>query len=456
MQGFAEFCGNLTLEDGSPFVLHEFQQRMFADYFGGVTETLILIPKKNGKTTSLAALALHHLLVTPDAECVIAAASRDQAQILLNQARGFVRRSGLGRHVAVTKREIVSLRDEGRVRVMASDSETADGVIPTLAIVDELHRHKDNGAMYGVFHDGLGPRDGRIITISTAGEDEDTPLGRLRTGALDLPTTTDGAYRYARSDDFAMHEWALSPDEDREDMKVVKRANPAPWQTVEVLRRRHDSPSMTTTRWARFGCGVWMQGEEAWIDPDAWDACRGDVDLSDAKVFVGVDIGRKKDSAAVLAAGMVGDKLHLRAKVRTPTPNRPVAVADARADVLEFARALNVVRVVYDPHQFQESAEILEEEGMLLEEFPQTDVRMAPASETLYELIMAGRVVHDGDPVLRSHILAAVPASTERGVRISKRKSRRQIDAAVAAVMAGSKAVARPPVKAKPSFEVIA
>jgi phage terminase large subunit-like protein len=67
---------------------------MLADYFGGTTETLILIPKKNGKTTLMAALALYHLVVTEDAECVIAAASRDQAQIMLRQARGFIRRSG--------------------------------------------------------------------------------------------------------------------------------------------------------------------------------------------------------------------------------------------------------------------------------------------------------------------------------------------------------------------------
>jgi len=155
----------LKLEDGSPFVLHEFQRTMLADYFDGTTETLILVSKKNGKTTLLAALALHHLMVTPDAECVIAAASRDQAQILLNQARGFVRRSGLDQYMSVKQRQIVSLLDEGVVRVMASDSDTGDGVIPTLAIVDELHRHKDNGAMYGVFRDGLGPRKGRMLTI---------------------------------------------------------------------------------------------------------------------------------------------------------------------------------------------------------------------------------------------------------------------------------------------------
>ena len=44
------------LEDGSPFELYPEQRRMLQDYFSGAEETLILIPKKNGKTTLLAAL----------------------------------------------------------------------------------------------------------------------------------------------------------------------------------------------------------------------------------------------------------------------------------------------------------------------------------------------------------------------------------------------------------------
>jgi hypothetical protein len=33
-----------------------------------------------------------------------------------------------------------------------------------------------------------------------------------------------------------MHEWALDDSEDREDMDVVKTANPASWHTVEALQ----------------------------------------------------------------------------------------------------------------------------------------------------------------------------------------------------------------------------
>jgi phage terminase large subunit-like protein len=93
LDAFARFCAALTLEDGRAMALEPFQQRMLGDYFAGSVETLILIPKKNGKSTLLAALALFHLITTPDAECVLGAASRDQATILYDQAAGFVRRS---------------------------------------------------------------------------------------------------------------------------------------------------------------------------------------------------------------------------------------------------------------------------------------------------------------------------------------------------------------------------
>jgi len=91
---FVRFCdSHLRLEDGRPLRVEDFQRRMLADYFAGTTETIILCPKKQGKSTLVGALSLFHLVTTPDAECVIVAASREQAGILFNQAAGFVRRS---------------------------------------------------------------------------------------------------------------------------------------------------------------------------------------------------------------------------------------------------------------------------------------------------------------------------------------------------------------------------
>src|SRR6266508_5200507 len=143
LEQFEAFCRELRTEDGKPLIFHEFQRKILRDYFAGVRETVIIIPKKNGKSTLMAALALFHLLVTPNAECIIVAASREQAEIILRQARMFHRRSeALQRLMVIRQRSILSLADEGRIRVLASDEDTADGVIPTLVIVDELHRHK--------------------------------------------------------------------------------------------------------------------------------------------------------------------------------------------------------------------------------------------------------------------------------------------------------------------------
>src|SRR4051794_10179413 len=73
--------------------LEPFQRKMLRDYFAGVAELAILIPKKNGKTSLLAALSLYHLLTVDDADCVVVANSSMQAMKLYDEARGFVNRA---------------------------------------------------------------------------------------------------------------------------------------------------------------------------------------------------------------------------------------------------------------------------------------------------------------------------------------------------------------------------
>jgi phage terminase large subunit-like protein len=302
LDAFERFCGALTLDNGRPFVVEPFQRTMLGDYFAGARESVILIAKKNGKTTLMAALALFHLLTTREAECLIAAASRDQAQIMFDAAAGFVKRSeGLQARLTVRRgyREI-RMPAGGRIRVLAADADTADGVLPTLALVDELHRHK-SVELYSVFRDGLGPRDGRMVTISTAGDTDESPLGVLRNRAYQLPMQRDGAYHYARSADgaFVLHEWALEPGQDRDDLGLVKGANPASWHTIESLRERRDSPSTTDWLWARFACGVWVRGGvQQWLSREAWAECEDRRKIPPgADVVIGFDGSFRYDAA---------------------------------------------------------------------------------------------------------------------------------------------------------------
>lgn len=315
LEHFAAFARTLRLDNGERAELKAFQRLMLADYFDGTKESLILLPKKNGKTTIIAALTLHHLCYTDYAEAYIAASSRDQATLLYNAAKKFVTRSpALQKRLLVRKgtREIRSRRDDGFLRVLAADADTADGVGPTLAILDELHRfHSD--ALYGVFADGLDARDGQMITISTAGADEEGPLGRMRANAVQdvSKVKVDGVYRVARDPEasFVMHEWALQASDDLDDLELVKQANPL--LTIPQLRRRKKSPSMTASRWARFACNVWAQSDSAAINALDWGPCAQDYTplvKGTKDVVIGVDVGWKRDTTALVPVGILNDE----------------------------------------------------------------------------------------------------------------------------------------------------
>jgi phage terminase large subunit-like protein len=447
---FANFCEEaLTREDGKPLQLHGFQRRMLADLFAGRRETLILISKKNGKSTLLAALALFHLCTTPDAECVIAAASRDQASIMLRQAQGFIRRSPwLQERCQVKQREIVHKTLGGRVRILASDVDTADGVIPTLALVDELHRHKST-ELYGIFLDGLGPRDGKMVTISTAGDDEKSPLGELRAAAHALPgLVRDGAYRYVCTDDFAMHEWALDPDEDREDMAIVKLANPAPWHTIAALRKRRHSPSMKPWQWARFACGVWMAGEDSAISEAEWRACAEpdcEIPVDATGVYVGIDLGWKWDTTAIVPVwrsddseiAIVGEPVI----VVPPRDGSATAFERIWEPIEDMASRYSEVQFVLDPEAGGEQlAQHIESElGIEPAIHSQKTTPMQLAAQRLSEAISEKRLRHPDDPHLNAHVLsAAAKQEGERWKFVKAKRRRSPIDGVIALAMAHS------------------
>ena len=429
--------------------LEEYQRAMLGDYFAGTIETLILIPKKNGKSTLLAALALFHLITTPDAECVVGAASRDQATILYDQAAGFVRRSdGLQARVDVKRgyREMRNRRDSGRIRVLAADVDTADGVIPTLALVDELHRHKSAG-LYGVFRDGLGPRGGRMITISTAGEHELSALGQMRTAALDLPDIArDGAHVIAATADrtYVMHEWALAKEDDLDDMVMVKRANPASWQTLGALAARHDSPSMLPWQWARFACGVWVASEAWWIEAEDWNGLKSAERLDDGdRITLGFDGSRVGDSTALVACrlddGLVQPLAVWEAPDDLPKWEVPANQVDvAIADAMERYR---VMRGYFDPPLWRSEVDVWASEfgDTAVARFETSRSRMMGAVERFRTDVLTERLHHTGDATLTRHVLNCQTREARGGgywLAKDRPGSKHKIDAAVAAVLA--------------------
>lgn len=439
LSDFEEFCRGLTLKDGATLGLEPFQKRILRDHFRGVAEEVVVIPKKNGKTTLLGALSLFHLREWPKADVVVVAASAEQAGILFEQAADMVDSSGLdgemevrGRFGGAYRQIRLSADPAARVRVIAADAKTADGVLPTLAVVDELHRHRD-GELYGVLSDGIGARDGRMVTISTAGQDLDSPLGLIRSRAEALESyRRRGAYCHAKSEDgqFVLHEWSLRDDADRGDIKLVKKANPLSSMTVGDLRRRFESPLMTPGRWARYACGVWTGGDEPWLEAPVWDRLAvdiGGVELGEP-VWVSVSVGT--NPAVAVVAPRVGGSVAVRVSIF----DGQVPLELVEDHLVGLAGRFDVREVTYDRVGFQRSAELLEGRGLPMLELPHSPERISIVSQTLHRLIQQGDLCHDGDVALRSQVLGAVTKETERGWRLVIAQGSRGVIAMAVAV----------------------
>jgi phage terminase large subunit-like protein len=447
----------LVTVNGGPLILEGWQRDVLIDYFDGAQEVLCLLPKGNGKTTLMSAAALWDLLTTRDAECYIAAASRDQASLMYKQAVGFVRRSPqLEQAILVREgtRELRLMGSTGRVKVLASDSNTADGIAPTLFLCDELHRHKSPD-LYAVARDGLGKRNGRMVTISTAGADQRGPLGKLRERAHLLEDRElDGFHLRARSSDgsFVAHEWAVPEGEDTDDVAVVKKANPSSFVTLEDLKRRRESPSTHEREWLRYACNQWVGNlEDAWLPAGAWEAL-ADPEASLPEhhpVYIGVDIGLRHDTSAVVVIGLLKGKWVASADIFEPPADGELDLAMIENHIMSLHDYYSVQGVVFDRWAFSRSSQELSNRGALMVEFPMTNERTVPACSRLLEAVNRGEIVHSGDPFFAAQVNAGCVRETERGWRISKGRSSQvgagKIDALIALLLAFSVASSEQP-----------
>jgi phage terminase large subunit-like protein len=425
----------------------EVTDELFLTYENGervYDEALIGIARKNGKSTFGAELALHALVGSREQspEVYAAAASREQARIVFGQARDFVAASPrLSDWLVVQQNVILCKANNGVFRVLASDAPLQHGLNPSFVVIDELWAHKNPELYFALTTGQLARENPLVVSITTAGWDRASICYALYERGRRL--MREGGLNAMRQARFYCKWMEADPLADFRDESVWKEANPSSWVTVDRLRREYKRLPENVFR--RLHLNQWTATEEAWIKPHQWDACEGEPWFdADEPAWMAVDVGVRRDSAGIVWVQWHGEELHTGQLILVPAEQSPTfGVADVRGHVAANAGVFHELREVdYDPWSFRESAEILAESGLPMVEFPQSAGRMGPASEQIYELVTEGRLVHDGDPVMRAHVLAGVAAPTDRGGwRISKRKSLERIDGLVALAMAADRAV---------------
>jgi phage terminase large subunit-like protein len=93
---------------------------------------------------------------------------------------------------------------------------------------------------------------------------------------------------------------------------------------------------------------------------------------------------------------------------------------------------------VLDFWRASQLASEFEQRGLTVTSYPQTDVRLIPASQRLYDAVLEQRLVHPDDPRLNAHVHAAIARHSRRGWRIDRpsRGAGAQIDGVMALLMA--------------------
>ena len=421
--GLVEFCKLI----GEP--LAPYQRRIARAYFGPAREVAAILPRGNAKTTVAALIGLHHLLSVEGAMVTIGAASRDQARIAFERMRGFAQHPALDGQLVIRHLELRHEDGDGLLRVVPCDGPRVHGLSSTLYIGDELWAWPD-GQLLEAMQTGLVKRrDSKLLAISTAAAQLDSPLGRLRARALAQPTAKrTGAVVEATGSGLHWLEWSVPDEDDLDDMRAVKRANPAPWITVADLRRQR--AAVPELAFAQFHACRWGIGEGSWLPPGAWQACVGAPTFTDGEsIWVGVDVGGERSASAVV---WINADLHVGCAIY----HGDGGVLECVDQVRDLAGRYSLREVVFDPWRFGQAAQELQRERVMCLEFPQTDVRMVPASVRLHAAIVERRLTLPDDAELASHAAHTIARHSRRGWRIDKASPRDNMDAIVALCMA--------------------
>lgn len=163
---------------GKPFILELWQKALIAATFGIVhkidrtrkyREVLLVVARKNGKSTLASAIGLYLQVADgePGAEVYACATKKDQAKIIWSEAKRMVKKSPvLLKRIKTLVAELAAEFNDSFFRPLGRDSQTLDGLNVHGALLDEIHAWTDDN-LYDVIVDGTTSREEPLIFITT-------------------------------------------------------------------------------------------------------------------------------------------------------------------------------------------------------------------------------------------------------------------------------------------------
>lgn len=459
---------------GKPLLLEMWQKQLVAELFGWkrkedhtrrYRQAYVELPRKNGKSTLAAGIALYLLLADNEGgpRVFSAAGNRKQAALVFDDAAQMVYRNKRLRRLLKVKRTMKEMEhktEDAVYTAVSADAGSAHGLNPSGIIFDELHTQPTRD-LWDALKTGMGARDQPLLlSITTAGharnsicwEQHEYALG-VANGSIDDPTFLPWVYAAEANDDWT-------------DEKVWRAANPnygvsiKPQFLREECEKAKRQPSYENT-FRQLYLNQWTEQAERFLQMRHWDQCKTDLsDLEGEPCYVGLDLAStrditaaalvfpREDAYAVLPFFWVpeecgserdrSDTIGFRhwSKHIERTPGNVCDYQFVRRRLNELREQYRIVKVAYDPWNCRHFAQDLQSDGFETVEFAQRISNFAGPMKELERLVTSHKLQHDGNPVLTwmASNLAAWKDPNDNA-RPDKKRSGEKIDGMVALLM---------------------
>lgn len=340
---------------GEPLQLQSWQEKIVRDLFGwkradGTRKyrtAYIEVPRKNGKSTLCAGLAL--LLTFMDgeqgAEVYTVASSREQAGLVYEPAREMVRRNPvLAKYAKIRDgvQRIVYERTASFLRPIAADEGAAHGFNAHGVIFDELHTQK-NRDLWDVMLTSTGARrQPLVVAITTAGFDHSSICWELHEYARQV---NDGTIK---DKSFYPVIFAADDGDDWTAEATWEKANPNIDVSVsrDYLRTECEkaklNPAYENT-FRRLHLNQWTEQDVRTIPMDAWRACADssitDESLAGKDCYAGLDLASTRDVTAWVLVFQIDGKFICLPRFWLPQGSGSARDEQDKRSALNFAHS---------------------------------------------------------------------------------------------------------------------
>ena len=474
---------------GQPIVLLDWQHEILWDVYGTVNENgnrqyrfaYLEIPKKNGKTSLIAAMALYHLACDgPSGEIYCCAADRAQAELVYKAAKGMrEQNSDLEELLKLTdsKKEIKNNITGTTLKVLSAEAYTKHGINPTIVIFDELHA-QPNRDLWDVmtFAAGSARKEPLWWVITTAGDDPDRhSIGweihdyatKIQDGEIEDPTWYAKIYN--------------APDDaDIFDEDVWYKSNPSLGKIIQIetlrqeaLYAKNSESGERLFRWLRLNQWIALK-RIGWLPLTLWDSTTKQIDMASLlgkKCYAGLDLSSIQDLTgltllfppqdelehwyAIFEAWIPEDNMKQRVakdhvaydrwvneKHLNATPGNAIDYDFIQSTIEQAAMKYNLVVVAADPWNIHMLQQQLVKKGIEVVVIPQTMAGMSPAMKHIGKLLLEKKLLHEKNPVARwcfGNVNIAVDGN--ENIKPMKDKSIERIDITVSLINAMAEAM---------------